>query len=152
MAKLVGQYTKIFLIIRLKSDTRHIQFLIKHWFIQIRTSTLTKFLSIDIKFYRLCADRENGSRQKHKALEFQRGKVMILQDSIAVNFTDRTPQIMEKVMVMANMERIILSPKTWTNCFARAAKRWTSYLIIVFILWLPPPHTMLARITIKIWA
>jgi hypothetical protein len=30
MATLVGQYTKIFLIIRLKYDTRHIQFLIKH--------------------------------------------------------------------------------------------------------------------------
>lgn len=37
---------------------------------------------------------------------------MMLQDSIAVNFTDRTPQIMEKVMIMVNMERIILSPKT----------------------------------------
>ncbi len=75
-------------------------------------STLTKFLSIDIKLYRLCADRENRHRQKRKALEFQRGKVMILQDSIAVNFTDRIPQITEKVMVIVNMERIILSPKT----------------------------------------
>ena len=73
----------------------------------IRTYTLTKFLSMDIKLYRLCADRENRRRQKCKALEFQRGKVMILQDSIVVNFTDRTPQ----VMVMVNMERIILSPE-----------------------------------------
>lgn len=75
-------------------------------------STPTKFLSRDIKLYQLCPDRENSHRQKCKALEFQRGKVMILQDSIAVNFTDRTPQVMEKVMVMVNMERIILSLKT----------------------------------------
>ena len=75
-------------------------------------STPTKFLSIDIKLYQLCPDRENSHRQKCKALEFQRGKVMILQDSIAVNFTDKTPQIMGKVMVIVDMERIILSLKT----------------------------------------
>ena len=74
--------------------------------------TLTKFLSIEDKLYQLCTDTENRHQQKRKALEFQRGKVMILQDSIAVNSTDTAPQVMEKVMVMVNMERIILSPKT----------------------------------------
>jgi hypothetical protein len=59
------------------------------------------------RVYRLWADRENGSQQKHKDMEFQKGKVMILQDSIAVNFTDRAQQIMQKLMVRVNMKRII---------------------------------------------
>ena len=74
--------------------------------------TLTIFLSTDVKLYRLCAYTENRHQQKRKALEFQREKVMILQDSIAVNSTNRAPQVMEKVMVMVNIERIILSIKT----------------------------------------